>query len=191
VSISAYPRLPGGAALAPGEKVLVTDRFMLNSVAVYLHTEIALSDRRLSAARPNTLLGLIPVGTSRSNFPIESIAGVTAATLFSVPAFLVGLMAGLAGFLGLSSPGNTGGGVLLLVLGLLLIISAPRQAIAVMNSGGGVIRFPVAVFERGRTVEFANRVSEALARTPRPFRGPDSGGQCHGPKCPRCTGESQ
>jgi hypothetical protein len=140
---------------------------MLNSVAVYLHTEIALSDRRLSAARPNTLLGLIPVGTSRSNFPIESIAGVTAATLFSVPAFLVGLMAGLAGFLGLSSPGNTGGGVLLLVLGLLLIISAPRQAIAVMNSGGGVIRFPVAVFERGRTVEFANRVSEALARTPR------------------------
>lgn len=34
-----------------------------------------------------------------------------------------------------------------------------------MNSGGGVIRFPVSMFERARTVEIANRVSEALART--------------------------
>ena len=34
-----------------------------------------------------------------------------------------------------------------------------------MNSGGGTILFPVSVFERSRTVEFANGVSSAMAHT--------------------------
>ena len=86
--------------------------------------------------------------------------------MFSVPAFLVGLLAGLAGFAGLSSRGSGGGGIVLLLIGVALVLSAPRQAVELMNSGGGTIRFPVAVFERGRTVDFANRVSEAIARLP-------------------------
>jgi hypothetical protein len=36
-----------------------------------------------------------------------------------------------------------------------------------MNSGGGRIMFPVSVFDRGRTLEFAARVSEAIARSPK------------------------
>lgn len=59
-----------------------------------------------------------------------------------------------------------GFGILLLIVGVVLMIRAPRQPIEVMNSGRGVIRFPVAVFERARTVEFAHRVSEAVARKP-------------------------
>lgn len=74
------PYLPGGASLAPGETVLVADRFMFSTVAFYLHTDLALTNRRLYAVRPNTLLGLIPVGTARSNFPVENIAGVNAGT---------------------------------------------------------------------------------------------------------------
>ena len=65
-----------------------------------------------------------------------------------------------------SSPGAFQAEPNWLLLGLASIIGAPKQAIDVMNSGGGRISFPVSVFERDRTVEFANRVSEALAGTP-------------------------
>ncbi len=157
--------LPGGAALAPGERVLVGDRFMFSTVAFYLHTDLVLTNRRLYAVRPNTLLGLIPVGTARSNFPIENIAGVNAGTRFDVLGVIFGAVAVIFGLAALAIPNAGLFGLLLLLLGVASIVGAPKQAIEVMNSGGGLIRFPVSVFERGRTLEFAGRVSEAIARS--------------------------
>lgn len=174
--------LPKGAALAPGEKPLIGERFMLGTIVFYLHTQLVLTNRRLYATRPNTLFGLIPAGTSRRNFPVTSIAGVSASTRLNIVALLLGGLAIMGGFSALSTSPNTGGGIGLIIIGALLLLAVPRQAIEVMNSGGGVISFPVSVFERGKTVDFANRVSEALARgsgadqpiVP-PDRDPDAG----------------
>lgn len=157
--------LPGGASLAPGESVLVGDRFMFSTVAFYLHTDLVLTNRRLYAVRPNTLLGLIPVGTTRSNFPVENIAGVNAGTRFDVLGVIFGAVALIFGLGALAIPNAGIFGFPLLLLGLASIVGAPKQAIEVMNSGGGLIQFPVSVFERGRTLEFAGRVSEAIARS--------------------------
>jgi hypothetical protein len=157
--------LPGGAQLAPGEAPLAGDRFMFSTIAFFLHTELTLTNRRLYAIRPNTLLGLIPVGTARSNYPIENIAGVSAGTRFDVLGVIVGAISVFVGVAAISIPGVAWLGVILILLGLGAIIGAPEQAIEVMNSGGGKITFPVSVLERGRTIEFANRVSEALAGT--------------------------
>jgi hypothetical protein len=143
---------------------------MYSTIAFYLHTEMALTNRRFIAARPSTLLGLIPVGTSRSSYPIENIAGVSAGTRFDVLGVIFGAVAVLFGLGSLAIPQAQVLGVLLIVLGVAAIIGAPKQYVEVMNSGGGAIRFPVSVFERGRTLEFAGRVSEAIARSPRDQR---------------------
>jgi len=161
------PELPAGVTLAPGERPLVGERFMLGTIVFYLHAQLVLTNRRLYAARPNTLLGLIPAGTSRSNFPIESIAGVSASTRFNLLAFVAGGLAALLGIWTVANSANTGGGVAWIIIGLLVLLAAPRQAIEVMNSGGGTVRFPVSVFERGKAVDFANVVSEAVARGPK------------------------
>jgi hypothetical protein len=160
--------LPGGAQLAPDESTIVDERFMVSTIAFYLHTELALTNRRFYAVRPNLLIGLIPVGTARSNYPIENIAGVSASTRFDVLGVLFGAVGVLFGIGATQIPSAGALGWLLLLMGLAFIIGAPKQAIEIMNSGGGVIRFPVSVFERGRTVEFANRVSEAVAGIARP-----------------------
>ena len=159
-------RLPDGVALAPGERPVVGERFMLGTIVFYLNAQLVLTNRRLYAARPNTLLGLVPAGTSRSNFPVENIAGVSASTRFNLLAFVVGGLAGLLGIWTLSNSANTAGGVAWVILGLLIVLASPRQAIEVMNSGGGTVRFPVSVFERSKAIGFANRVSEAVARRP-------------------------
>lgn len=163
--IRPHSSLPGGASLAPGEVVLVGDRFMFSTIAFYLHTELVLTNRRLYAVRPNTLLGLIPVGTARKNFPIENIAGINAGTRFDFLGVVFGVIALLVGIPTMAIPNAVLLGLLLVLLGLAVIVGAPKQAIEVMNSGGGVILFPVSVFERSRTLEFAGRVSEAIARS--------------------------
>ena len=158
---------PKGVALAPDEGVHIAEVFMYSTVAFYLRTELALTNRRFIAARPNTVLGLIPVGTSRASYPIENIAGVSAGTRFDILGVLFG---GLALLFGLGTLGIDTArvlSVLLILLGASAVINAPKQWVEVMNSGGGAVRFPVSVFERGRTLEFAGRVSETIARTSR------------------------
>ncbi len=44
-----------------------------------------------------------------------------------------------------------------------------------ITQGGGLIRFPVSVFERGRTLGFADRVSEAIARSTKGGIAADAG----------------
>jgi hypothetical protein len=163
-------RVPGGVALAPDESTLIDDRFMYSTVAFYLHTELALTNRRFLAARPSTIIGLIPVGTSRSSYPIDNIAGVNAGTRFDVLGVIFGAVALLAGLGALAVPDARSLGILLILLGVGMIAGAPKQYVEIMNSGGGTIRFPVSVFERGRTLEFASRVSEAIARAPQGTR---------------------
>jgi hypothetical protein len=163
-------RGPGGVALAADESTLIVDRFMYSTVAFYLHTELALTNRRFIASRPSTLAGLIPVGTSRASYPIENIAGINAGTRFDVLGVIFGVFALLVGLAALSIPDARALGILLALVGLGTIAGAPKQYVEVMNSGGGTIRFPVSVFERGRTLEFANRVSEAIAGSARGMR---------------------
>lgn len=162
--------VPGGVALAADETTLIVDRFMYSTVAFYLHTELALTNRRFIAARPSTLVGLIPVGTSRASYPIENIAGVNAGTRFEILGVLVGLLAGVTGLGSMSISQGQSAGLLLIILGIVLVLTSPKQYVEVMNSGGGTIRFPVSVFERGRTLEFASRVSEAIAGSSRGMR---------------------
>jgi hypothetical protein len=158
--------LPGGAQLAPGETILLGGRFMMSTIVFYKHTEMVLTNRRLYAVRPNLALGLIPVGASRSAYPVENIAGVSAGTRFDVLGIVFGVAALLFGLATVPAHGVLSAlGLLLIILGVVTVIGAPKQAIEVMNSGGGTIRFPVSLFERSRAVEFANRVSETIART--------------------------
>jgi hypothetical protein len=96
-------RGPGGVALAADESTLIVDRFMYSTVAFYLHTELALTNRRFIASRPSILAGLIPVGTSRASYPIENIAGINAGTRFDVLGVIFGVFALLIGVAALST----------------------------------------------------------------------------------------
>jgi hypothetical protein len=145
---------------------------MYSTVAFYLGIELALTNRRFIAARPSTVLGLIPVGTTRSSYPIENIAGVNAGTRFDIVGVMFGVAAVLVGVAALSIPNVQILAVLLILFGVATIAAAPKQFVEVMNSGGGKITFPVSVFERGRTLEFAGRVSEAIARSPKGLGAP-------------------
>lgn len=157
-------RLPGNAQLAAGEQIQMGGRFMYSTVVSYAHTELVLTNRRLYASRPNMAFGFIPVGTQNAAYPVENIAGVSSSTRFDILGVVFGVFAILAGIVAAMIPGLVFWlGILLIVFGVLFIVGAPKQSVDVQNSGGGNIAFPVSFFERSRTVEFANAVSQTLA----------------------------
>jgi Short C-terminal domain len=158
----------GDVELAPGERTLLADTFRYSSKAFFLRTRVVVTDRRIAISRPNTLLGMLPVGTRRSTFPVENVAGVSAATRLSIGWLLVAAFAFLVGLNAISTSAQTGGGIVWLAIGVLvLMLAVPQQAIEILNSGGGAIRFRVSAVERSKTIEFASEVSKALARTAR------------------------
>jgi hypothetical protein len=68
-------RLPRGWLAASGEHVVARAAFRF-SVVVFLSTKPVLTDRRLAVDRPNTLLGIIPLGGQQFSVPVSNIAWI-------------------------------------------------------------------------------------------------------------------
>jgi hypothetical protein len=152
----------GGMPLAPGERLLLQERFRHGTGTFYLSTDLALTDRRLIAEKPNTILGVIPVGVARASYPTDQIASVSVGTRYDIGLVIVGVLALIVGAGGLGQPDTGFLGWLVIAFGLAMFLGVPKQAIEIRNSAGGLIRVPAAVTERARLTAFAQRVSEQL-----------------------------
>ena len=61
---------------APGEKNIIGDRFSPSVILFWLKTSIAASATRIQYRSPNTLFGLIPLGSNTKTIPLRNVAGV-------------------------------------------------------------------------------------------------------------------
>lgn len=61
---------------ATGETDVIGDRFSPSVVLFWLKTSVAASNMRVMYKSPNTLLGVIPLGSSTQTIPLRSIASV-------------------------------------------------------------------------------------------------------------------
>ena len=147
--------LPPGVTLAPGEQPLARGSFMFSNVLFFLHWQMAMTNRRLVGQTPNTILGVIPMGSTQVSYPMAAIAGVTVRTRYSVFWLLVGLVLLLAGIQGRN--------VLAIILGILALGAAFRAEISVVNSGGQRTGHGVSFFDRSAASAFAQQVSTAIA----------------------------
>lgn len=83
---------------APGEKNIVGDRFSPSVIIFWLKTSIAASSTRVQYRAPNTLFGLIPLGTSTKTIPLRNIASVDTNTKFNLGSLVWGLFFLFVGF---------------------------------------------------------------------------------------------
>lgn len=68
---------------ATGETDVIGDRFSPSVVLFWLKTSVAASNMRVMYKSPNTLLGVIPLGSSTQTIPLRSIASVDTNTKFN------------------------------------------------------------------------------------------------------------
>lgn len=76
---------------ATGETDVIGDRFSPSVVLFWLKTSVAASNMRVMYKSPNTLLGVIPLGSSTQTIPLRNIASVDTNTKFNLGSFVWGV----------------------------------------------------------------------------------------------------
>ena len=99
---------------ATGETDVIGDRFSPSVVLFWLRTSVAASSMRVMYKSPNTLLGVIPLGSSTQTIPLRNIASVDTNTKFNPGSFVWGVVFFVAGPACLSDSAAVG--ILLILL---------------------------------------------------------------------------
>lgn len=73
---------------ATGETDVTGDRFSPSVVLFWLKTSVAASNMRVMYKSPNTLLGVIPLGSNTQTIPLRNIASVDTNTKFNLGSFV-------------------------------------------------------------------------------------------------------
>jgi hypothetical protein len=150
--------LPQGVTLAQGEQVVAVNSFMFSLAHFFLHTKLALTDRRLAGQSPNTLMGLIPIGSNKVSYPLKNIAEVGTSTSISFRSLLVGVALMLGGLAAQNAVG-----IVLAIVGVFLFLRAFQASFDLTNNGGRTIRIKIAIFDKAAAQEFADAVNHTIA----------------------------
>jgi hypothetical protein len=144
--------------LSTTERVVKRDQFIYSIVHFFLKTTVALTDRRLVFERPNTLLGLIPIGMQKDTLPLRNVASVGTSTKIGVWRLLLGIILAIVGV-----AQGFPNGLFAIVVGLLLILSAFQATLKVTTNGGDKNVARIAVTEKSKAQTFADQVNTTIA----------------------------
>ena len=143
--------------LAPGETSVYGQRFIVSLLFPFLKAEMMCSSSRFVYKVPNTLFGIIPIGSEENTFPISAM---TAAGRFRFGRAFLALIFLIFGFAFIdSSPLR---GAILLLLSVVFALTSYSTALVVTNHAGGSFGLEISFIEsrklRAFTVELQNRV---------------------------------
>ena len=125
---------------ATGETDVIGDRFSPSVVLFWLKTSVAASNMRVMYKSPNTLLGVIPLGSSTQTIPLRSIASVDTNTKFNLGSFVWGAVFLVAGLSFLSSSALVG--ILFLLLAAANLANTMSATSSTRPAAGTASRCP-------------------------------------------------
>ena len=146
--------------LAPGEGNVYGDIFIDSLLAPYLKAQLMCSSTRFVFKDPNTLLGIIPVGTNENTMPIRNISSVSTSTTFRFGRAILGLIFLLVG-LNLLGSGSLGG-LFLVLLGIVFALTCMPAVLVVQNHAGGATAIEVAIIERDKLQRFCRELQNRV-----------------------------
>ncbi len=147
--------------LSTTERVVKRDQFIFSLPYFFLKTTVELTDRRLVFERPNTMLGVIPIGKQKDTLPLRNVASVGTSTRIGFVQLILGILLALVGGSQLGKP--TVGSIIVLALGVLLILNAFQAKFRVTTNGGDKHFARIAATEKSKAQAFADQVNTTIA----------------------------
>ena len=145
---------------APGETNITGDRFSPSVVLFWLKTSIAASSMRVQYRSPNTLLGVIPLGSSTQTIPLRNIASVDTNTKFNLGSFVWGAVFLVAGLSCLSSSAFLG--ILFLLLAAANLANTMSAQLDFVNQAGGRNTVKVSILEKDKLMQLAQAIQQLV-----------------------------
>lgn len=144
--------------LGKDEQKIKEATFTANLILFWLKAHYTLTSKRVTGHTPNTLFGLIPLGTAQVGQPLKTIASVTSSTSFSVLRLLIGIVLIIAGLALITSFG-----IILLILGAVNILNCYTATFVITNNAGQSVGYEISILEKSKVVEFADEVNTVIA----------------------------
>ena len=133
---------------ATGETDVIGDRFSPSVVLFWLKTSVAASNMRVMYKSPNTLLGVIPLGSSTQTIPLRNIASVDT-NIF--------LIAGLA-----CMKDSALVGILFLLLAAANLANTMSAQLDFVNQAGGRNSVKVSILEKDKLMQLAQAIQQLV-----------------------------
>ncbi|MFC7961315.1 variant leucine-rich repeat-containing protein [Rhodococcoides kroppenstedtii] len=142
--------------IAPGETVRFSAQFSPNILLTHLKTGVVVTDKRVIVRRPNTVLGLVPLGFTDSTSPLTQVTEVTATETISGRKLVSGLFCLFVSlilfvnsdFIGFTGEQSVLLGLILIGVALYLFATAYRIGLIFRNQGSGELLARTARGER-------------------------------------------
>ena len=145
---------------ATGETGIVGDRFSPSVVLFWLRTSVAASSMRVIYKSPNTLLGVIPLGSSTQTIPLRNIASVDTNTKFNPGSFVWGVVFFVAGLACLSDSAAVG--ILLILLAAANLANTMNAQLDFVNQAGGRNTVKVSILKKAKLMQLAQAIRQLV-----------------------------
>jgi hypothetical protein len=146
--------------LSPGESSVYGDCFLISVLAPYLKAQMMCSSTRFVYKVPNTLLGLIPIGSNENTMPISAIAAVSTSNKFRVGRALIAIALVLYSLSSFSK--NFFPALIILLLGIAYAATSFPMALSVQNHAGGTTSLEVSIFDRAKLERFRQELQNRV-----------------------------
>lgn len=125
--------------------------FITSYLTFYLKGLIGIDGDFIKIQTPNTILKLIPLGKNSRTIPIPQVSEVGTDFSLDFKAFIIGLLVTFGGYSMLTSKGGSvPAGIIIILIGALMAISAFQTLLVIHNTAGQSIIIPFIIFEKAK-----------------------------------------
>jgi hypothetical protein len=135
-----------------------------NLMFFWLQSTLTVDDRGITGRVPNTVFGVIPVGSKEIMFPLKQISGISISSKFHIFRAFFGFIFTFSGAVGLfDSPADRGLAIGMTFVGLLLAFNAYIVSLNILNTGHGVEQVRATWLDKQILEHYSNKVRSLIA----------------------------
>ncbi|MBN8234130.1 hypothetical protein JF544_02680 [Halobacillus kuroshimensis] len=143
--------------LGKDENVQVSEDFTQNLVLSWLKSDFSLTNKRIMGKTPNTLFGMIPLGSREITYPLKNIASVGVSTKLHLRRLIFGLILVLIGLNLFDS--SIFGGLFLTIVGAIPLLNSYTSTMVISNTAGQPVGVQISILEKQKVQDFANKIN--------------------------------
>ena len=136
-------------------------KYMTSLFTFYLKGEIAHEQNFINLKKPNTILGLIPLGAKKESIPVSQLSSVESNFKLHFKRFLIGLIISILGLVLTSESFVVG--LLILAVGANYVITAFETTLTIKTTAGDIKNIPFLIFEKSKADTAESQIRKVIS----------------------------
>lgn len=133
----------------------------------YLKGEISVEQNLIKFKNPNTILGLIPLGSKKETIPINQIASTQSNFIFKLKKFILGIIFAIFSFFSFSLLGVEGGFIgfsIMLIIAVNFVLNAFEIVLQIKTIFGTTRTIKFFIFDKAKAQSAENQINAMIAQ---------------------------